>query len=258
MNNSPKAVNPSEAEGCLAGNGENEITERRRAEEVVRTVNEGFETIAQATDDAIWDWNLQTDHLRWNDGVQRLFGYALEQIADRIDWWYEHIYPQDRDRVVRDIHKVIDTGGQEWSDEYRFVKADGTTAEVFDRGFVVRDREGKPLRMLGGMTDITAKNQTQRLLFEQKNLLELIASGRPLDECLTELTGAVARLSPRARRHTAGGPRTQNVSRLLRRRHSAVVRRRTQRRAYKRPCHRHLRRGGVLRQADYLHRHCQR
>jgi PAS domain S-box-containing protein len=71
--------------------------------------------------------------LTWNDGVRTLFGYDTEQVSDSIDWWYEHLHPEDRDRIVEDIHRIIDTGGQQWTDEYRFIKADGSFAEVSDR-----------------------------------------------------------------------------------------------------------------------------
>ncbi|MDQ3800739.1 MAG: PAS domain S-box protein [Acidobacteriota bacterium] len=150
-----------------------DITEQKQAEEAARAGYELYEIVAQTTNDAIWDWNLLTNHLAWNKGVRALFGYAPEQISDSIEWWYEHLHPEDRDRVVESIHRVIDSAsGQEWSDEYRFMNADGSFAEVLDRGYVIRDGEGKAVRMLGGMTDITQRKRSEAILQRYRLLSE--------------------------------------------------------------------------------------
>jgi PAS domain S-box-containing protein len=141
-----------------------DITERKQAEEAARASNELFQIVAQATNDAIWDWNLSTNKLTWNEGVQTLFGYAPEQVSDSVEWWYEHLHPEDKERVIEGIHQVIDSNGQEWSDEYRFIKADDSYTEVLDRGFVIRNGEGNPVRMLGGMTDITERKRAEGIL----------------------------------------------------------------------------------------------
>ncbi len=149
-----------------------DITERKRVEEAVRTANELFETVAQTTNDSIWDWNLSTDKLTWNDGVRTLFSYESDQVSDSIDWWYEHLHPHDRERVVEGINQVIDSGNQQWSDEYRFIKADGSFTEVSDKGFVISDSNGNPIRMLGGVTDITERKRAEGILQRYRLLSE--------------------------------------------------------------------------------------
>lgn len=149
-----------------------DVTSRKLAEEAARTANELFEIVARTTNDAIWDWNLSTNKLSWNDGVKTLFGYESEQISDSIDWWYEHLHPEDRDRIVKSINRVIDSGEQQWSDEYRFIKADGSFAEVSDKGFVIRDGTGNPIRMLGGMTDIAERKRSEEILQRYRLLSE--------------------------------------------------------------------------------------
>ena len=120
-----------------------------------------FQSIAHATNDAIWEWNLQTSEVWWNEGLRNLFGYAPETIGKDATWWYEHIHPADRERVVTGIHAVIDAGRVPWSDEYRYLRADGSYAYVFDRGSVLHDDHGKPLMMMGAMVDITDLRQSE-------------------------------------------------------------------------------------------------
>jgi two-component system cell cycle sensor histidine kinase/response regulator CckA len=138
-----------------------DITERKQAEELVRISHERFQIVARATNDAVWDWNLSTNALSWNEGYQTLFGYLPEETDPSIDSWARFIHPDDADRVVHGIHDVIDRGGRAWSDEYRFRRRDGTYAEIFDRGQIIHDVQGRSVRMVGAMQDVTERRQAE-------------------------------------------------------------------------------------------------
>jgi PAS domain S-box-containing protein len=145
-----------------------DITERKLAEEQLRQSEQRFQILARATNDAVWDWNLLTNNLWWNDSMQTLFGYSAESIERNIDWWYERVHPEDRRRVVADIQAVVESAQPFWSNEYRFRRADGSYAHIFDRGYVVReDAEQEPRRMIGAMMDITERKRVQEQLVRQ-------------------------------------------------------------------------------------------
>ena len=152
-----------------------DITERKLAEEQLRQSEQRFQILARATNDAVWDWNLLTDTAWWNDSVQTLFGYSAQFLKNNTDWWYEHIHPEDRRRIVADINAVVDSTQTFWANEYRFLRADGTTAHIFDRGYVVRDEVGKPVRMIGAMMDITERKRVQEELIRQNLRSQLFA-----------------------------------------------------------------------------------
>ncbi|MBC3542075.1 PAS domain-containing protein [Rufibacter sediminis] len=120
---------------------------------------ERFELIAQTTNDVIWDWNLLQNTVWWNEGFKVIFGYRDEDIEHDVNSWYGRIHPDDAQRIVDGIHQVIDSGGTNWQDEYCFLKADGTYADILDRGTISRDANGTPLRMIGAMVDLTEKNR---------------------------------------------------------------------------------------------------
>jgi PAS domain S-box-containing protein len=159
-----------------------DITETRRAEQEVRETEERYRLAARATNDAIWDWDLASDHIRWNEAVRTLFGYAEDEVGASGAWWKSHIHADDRERVKSSIYVVIDGGTENWSDEYRFLRADGSYAVVLDRGYVLRDSRGKAVRMIGAMLDITERKKAeehQRLLTGElqhrvKNTLSLV------------------------------------------------------------------------------------
>lgn len=132
---------------------------------------ERFELVAKATQDAVWDWNLLTNQLWWNEGFNILFGYN-EKGSLPINSWYDGIHSDDRDRVVKGLNAAIDQGVKQWSDEYRFKKADGSYAFIFDRGYAIQNDRGKTYRMVGSMSDITERKTTQKILEDAEARLE--------------------------------------------------------------------------------------
>ncbi len=155
------------------------LATRERSEEELRESKERFQLIAQVTNDAIWDWNLLTNAVWWNEGVQTLFGYSASEVGTDATWWYEHIHAEDRQRVVAGIHAAIASGESFWSCEYRYYRADGSVAHVSNRGYVIRDDTGRPVRMMGGLKDISDKEQVEKALQESQRLIQQIADTTP-------------------------------------------------------------------------------
>src|SRR5688572_8550970 len=139
-----------------------DISERLQNEERLQQSVERFEMVARATNDVVWDWNLATDQLWWNENFRAVFGYETQAIGAYIDSWTSRIPPDDAAAVKRDIRAAIDGLEHSWSGEYRFRRKDGSYATVHDRGLVIRDSAGRPARMIGAMVDITERKQSER------------------------------------------------------------------------------------------------
>lgn len=139
---------------------------RKKIDLDLRQANERFEKVTEATSDAIWDWNIMDDTLYWGKGFEELFGYQVEKNTPTLKSWLEHIHPEDRDRVIKSVHALLGFGNEtNWLAEYRYEKVDGKFAAVIDRGVIIRDEEGKAIRMVGAMNDISErKNFEQQLL----------------------------------------------------------------------------------------------
>ncbi len=153
-----------------------ESTEREEAQREVLRSHQRFQSVAAATNDTIWDWNLETDGFWWNDGYANLFGWATSHPEATIRVWIRQIHPEDRTRVVQGIYSAIERGDTHWTDEYRFISDDGKTAHVLDRGQVIRDAAGKAVRMVGGMTDLTAHKAAERELERSHRALRMLSS----------------------------------------------------------------------------------
>jgi PAS domain S-box-containing protein len=151
-----------------------DVTDQRKAERAVHSTDERFRFVARATNDVIWDWNLKTNALVWNDSVEHVFGHRQNKIYPEIQWWYDHIHPEDRERVVAGIHGVLDHGGTSWSDSYRYRRGDGTYANVVDRGYIARDSAGIATRLIGAMTDVTERSRSEAAIRFQAQLLNAV------------------------------------------------------------------------------------
>ncbi len=146
--------------------------EQQRAREAVRISEERFRLLAKATNHAIWDLNVVSNNLWWNEGIETLFGYSLNDVEPTLDFWITRIHPEDRQRIIDSFYHAIRTGANLWSQDYRFRRKDGSYADVTDRGHLILNAEGKAIRMIGGMNDHTARKQADERIAEQATLLD--------------------------------------------------------------------------------------
>ncbi|WP_159992495.1 PAS domain-containing protein [Roseomonas sp. 18066] len=130
-------------------------TEQHEAGAALDALSERHRLAQRATSDAIWDWDQRSNAVSWNEALQAAYGWRPEQVEPTGDWWIAQIHPEDRGWVDGAIHAVLDGTGEHWAGEYRFRRADGSYAEVLDRGYVIRDGQGRPVRMIGAMLDLT-------------------------------------------------------------------------------------------------------
>jgi PAS domain S-box-containing protein len=141
---------------------ERDITERKAAEAALKESADRFRLLASAAKDCIWDWDIVTDNIWWNEGFETLFGFDRSKVEPCNDSWINRIHPEDRERALKSILTAVNTTVESWQEEYRFAHADGHWLDVLDRGYVIRDEQGKGIRMIGGMTDMTHIRQAER------------------------------------------------------------------------------------------------
>lgn len=132
-------------------------TEEMQAKKAMEESIERFNIVSKATSDAIWDWNIETDEITWNRGITGIFGYREKYYDSK--WWRHHIHPDDLKVMLRKINGIIRNRKHRLQNEYRFRAADGTYKFVQDRAFLLFNKDGVPVRMIGSMQDITSQVQ---------------------------------------------------------------------------------------------------
>jgi PAS domain S-box-containing protein len=150
------------------------IMENKLAEEALQLSNERYHLVARATNDAIWDWDIQANEVvRTGSGFLKLFGYSEAELVSDYSFWTLRVHPDDLERVTKWRQQMLDSPASHyWEDEYRFLRSDNTYAYVVDRGYILRNEQGRPTRMIGATQDITQRKQTELLLKELNERLE--------------------------------------------------------------------------------------
>jgi PAS domain S-box-containing protein len=127
-------------------------------------IKEQYDILVKATSDTIWDWDVVENAFVWNKGIQDYFGYKKEEISTNSKWWFDRIHPEDSIRVSVKLYSFLEQKTERWQDEYRFKCKDGSYKYVLDRGFLVFDEDGIPVRMIGTMQDITKRKEEEQRL----------------------------------------------------------------------------------------------
>jgi diguanylate cyclase (GGDEF)-like protein/PAS domain S-box-containing protein len=149
-----------------------DITQDRKIKESLRLSEERFQIVAKSSTDAIWDWDLTTKKNWRSENIQNLFGYTSEDFDGPMELWSDRIHPDDRMRVLDNLHAAVHGQANNWIDEYRFIRKDGSVATVLDRGSIIRDSKGHAIRMVGAMVDLTERRQADARIREQAALLD--------------------------------------------------------------------------------------
>ena len=145
-----------------------DVSERISAEQLIAQNVERFRIVSRATSDVIWDCDLLKGEIKWNRALKGILKH--DPGLTSLDWWREHIHPQDCERVSLKLDAHISKGISRWSDEYRFRCGDGSYKNIFDRGFLMVDKSGHGYRMIGAMQDITDRKRGE----EWSKLLESV------------------------------------------------------------------------------------
>lgn len=127
----------------------------------IKESNEKYDIVAKATSDTIWDWKIQEDKLFWNKGIKAIFGYDEDQVGDSSKWWFDNIHPEDSIKMSIKLYSFIEQKTENWQDEYRFKCANNSYKYVLDRGFLLKDENGKAIRMIGAIQDITKQKEEE-------------------------------------------------------------------------------------------------
>ncbi len=147
-----------------------DITEKKLKEKQLTESNERFDAVLKATNDLIWDWNLETGNFyRDAEGMYKVYGIADHADIESIHNWLQRIHPEDNNQIQQIINDILHSTDQDTFEmEYRFRRDDNRYNFVYDRGIILRNNEGRPVRMIGAAQNITERKKLEMQLLKKE------------------------------------------------------------------------------------------
>lgn len=144
-----------------------DITQRKKAEREIKQANERFEKATEATNDVIWDWDIETGKLFRSNAIDNFFGVGTSKVLKRKNFWTENFHKDDTLKIKNSVQKALeDPNCNRWEEEYRILMHNNEIIFVIDRGLILRNKNGKAIRMVGAMTNITEQKKQEGKLIE--------------------------------------------------------------------------------------------
>jgi PAS domain S-box-containing protein len=173
---------------CVSAGQSEEMSRRIAAHSELREVEERYRLAVRGADDAIWEWDLKTDRVHFSARWKILLGYAENELSDRIDEWSKRIHPDDSERALLELRAHLEGRSMRLDSEHRLRHRDGSWRWVNARAMAVRDAAGEPSRLVGLVSDISARKQVERSLVEIAEGLSAVTG----EECLRKLVHSFA------------------------------------------------------------------
>ena len=133
--------------------------------------NERFSLAAQAAKIGVWDWDIENDRLIWDDGMLKLYGIRRDQFIGAYKTWLQAIHPDDREENCR-ISIMARNGQCDYETEFRVIHPDGSIHHLKAYADILRNEQGKPIRMTGVNFDITERKVAEESLKKLNETLE--------------------------------------------------------------------------------------
>jgi PAS domain S-box-containing protein len=159
-----------------------DITERKASERALEGSEKQLRFVLEGSALGFWDWDIAAGTVDRNEQWAQILGYTHGEIQQTTKQWTDFIHPEDRDRAWNSINAVLEGRSNIHRIEYRMLHKDGSVRWILDQANVMaRDAAGKPLRMCGTHTDVTARKHAEFELEQHRHHLQELVDAQTQD-----------------------------------------------------------------------------
>jgi len=149
------------------------ITEQKEGERALQQLKDRLELAVEGAQLGIWDWDMTTDEVEFNEQWARMLGHEPDEIEPHLEEWERRVHPDDLGPVEGALSEHIDGESTYYDTEHRMRTATGEWKWIRDIGKVVeRDADGEPVRAVGIHLDIDDRKRREEELERTRELIE--------------------------------------------------------------------------------------
>lgn len=162
---------------CIAGMSI-DVTQRKTIEDALEQNKEYFRIVAEITNDLLWEWDLQSNKVIWKGDFEKIFGTWKGRVPETYEENIKYLHPDDADRVKTKLSAAFENHASRWTDEYRFKCANGKYAFIQNKAAILYDDDGRPIKAIGALVNITEKRLAEETLKTSHAELEIKVAER--------------------------------------------------------------------------------
>lgn len=153
-----------------------DVTEQKEMEAALRSSEQRWQYALEGSGDGVWDFDIKSGFVYFSPQFYTLLGFSPTESWSTVDDWYSHISPVDADVIRQKIDSLLNGETREFMAEYRMIGAQGRTFWVLSRGkALLHDEEGKPVRLVGVLSDISWHREMIEALEKSEEQFRLLA-----------------------------------------------------------------------------------
>ncbi|WP_455211166.1 PAS domain S-box protein [Kaarinaea lacus] len=149
-----------------------DITNTKIAEQALRSSESSLRKAQEIANLGNWSINLQTNEVTWSDNLYRIYGFNKgDYNGDVWDIIFQTIHPEDRAKLDDALRHIKLASKPKWQMDYRIIRPDGELRYLWSNGEFLYDDNGKPVKVVGIVQDVTERELNQQEL--QRSRTEL-------------------------------------------------------------------------------------
>jgi PAS domain S-box-containing protein len=153
----------------------NDITERKHNLEKLIKNEERYALIIEASEQGIWDWNVETNEVFYSEQWKKQIGYNDNELKNEFNTWVEHLHPDEKEYCQNAVNSYLNHPVEHFILDFRFRHKDGSYRWIHNKAASIKNKEGKVIRLFGTHTDFTESKLSEAIFKEivEKNPMSI-------------------------------------------------------------------------------------